>query len=93
MERALPVLLKINKLHLLVVMIFENTELEEYSKKTPEYVSDIYAQTIAQKLLFDKKHLVAKMKKFGIQTVLSKPEDLSINTVNKYLELKARGLI
>lgn len=93
MERALPVLLKINHLHLLVVMIFENTELETYSKKKPQYVSDIYAQTIAQKLLHDKKQLVAKMKKFGIQTIISKPEDLSVNTVNKYLELKAKGLI
>ncbi len=93
MERALLVLQKINHLHLLVIMIFENTELEEYSKTKPEFVSDIYAQTIAQKLLNDKKQIVAKLRKYGIQTILSKPEDLSINTVNKYLELKARGMI
>lgn len=93
MERALPVLKKINHQHLLVVMIFENTELSDYSKKNPEYVRDIYAQTIAQKLLNDKKQIVARLHKYGIQTILSKPEDLSINTVNKYLELKARGMI
>ena len=93
MERALPVLKKINHIHLLVVMIFENTELTEYSHKKPDFVSDIYAQTIAQKLLHDKKQIVAKLRKYGIQTILSKPEDLSINTVNKYLELKARGMI
>ncbi|HEY8404541.1 MAG TPA: DUF58 domain-containing protein [Flavobacteriales bacterium] len=93
MERALPVLQKINRLHLLVVIIFENTELSTYATKQPEYVSDIYAQTIAQKLLNDKKQIVARLHKYGIQTILSKPEDLSINTVNKYLELKARGLI
>jgi uncharacterized protein (DUF58 family) len=93
MERALPVLQKINHLHLLVVIIFENTELSTYATKQPEYVSDIYAQTIAQKLLNDKKQIVARLHKYGIQTILSKPEDLSINTVNKYLELKARGLI
>ena len=93
MERALPVLKKINHIHLLVVMIFENTELITYSHKKPNYVSDIYAQTIAQKLLHDKKQIVSKLRKYGIQTILSKPEDLSINTVNKYLELKSRGLI
>jgi len=93
MERALPVLKKINHQHLLVVMIFENTELSDYSRKKPEYVRDIYAQTIAQKLLNDKKQIVARLHKYGIQTILSKPEDLSINTVNKYLELKARGMI
>ncbi|MBL0316324.1 MAG: DUF58 domain-containing protein [Flavobacteriales bacterium] len=93
MERALPVLKKINHNHLLVVMIFENTELMTYSHKKPDFVSDIYAQTIAQKLLHDKKQIVSKLRKYGIQTILSKPEDLSINTVNKYLELKSRGLI
>jgi len=93
LERALPVLQKINHIHLLVVMIFENSELSDYSLKKPEFVSDIYAQTIALKLLNEKKQIVAKLRKYGIQTILSKPEDLSINTVNKYLELKARGLI
>ena len=93
MERALPVLKKINHLHLLVVLIFENTELVKFSTKKPEFVSDIYAQTIAQKLLNDKKQLAAKLRKHGIQTILCKPEDLSMRTVNKYLELKSRGMI
>jgi len=93
MERALPVLRKINHLHLLVVMIFENTELMSYAGKNAEYVSDIYAQTIANKLILEKKQIVGKLRKHGIQTILSRPEDLSINTVNKYLELKAKGLI
>ncbi len=93
MERVLPVLRKINHIHLLVVMIFENTELVKFSTKKPEFVSDIYAQTIAKKLLNDKKQLASKLRKHGIQTILSKPEDLSINSVNKYLELKSRGMI
>lgn len=93
MERALPFLQKINRLHLLVVMIFENTELHQYSSEKAMYVSDIYAQTITKKLIHEKKQIVAKLRKYGIQTILSKPEDLSINTVNKYLELKAKGLI
>jgi uncharacterized protein (DUF58 family) len=93
MERALPMIQKINKLHLLVVMVFENTELIDYSKKKAEYVSDIYAQTIASKLVNEKKQIVSKLRKYGVHTILSRPEDLSMNTVNKYLELKAKGLI
>lgn len=93
MERALPVLKKINHLHLLVVMFFENTELIDYSKKQVDFVSDIYAQTIAQQLINEKKQIASRLRKNGIQVILSRPEDLSINTVNKYLELKARSLI
>jgi len=29
----------------------------------------------------------------GIQTILTKPKDLSINTINKYLEIKAKGIL
>lgn len=93
MERALPYLQKINLLHLLVVFIFENSELQAYSKSKAGYISDIYAQTISQKLISEKKQIVSKLRKYGIQTILTKPEDLSINSVNKYLELKAKGLI
>lgn len=93
LERALPVLRRINAHHLLVVMIFENTELEAYSEKKAEYIRDIYTQTIAQKMVLEKKHLAIKLRKHGIQTILTKPENLSMNTVNKYLELKAKGLI
>jgi uncharacterized protein (DUF58 family) len=93
LDRALPVLRRINHQHLLVVMIFENTELTAYAQRPVEFVSDIYANTIALKLLNEKKQIVSRLRKLGIQTILSKPEDLNINTVNKYLELKARGLI
>jgi len=91
--RALPMLRKLNATHLLVVVLFENSELRDFSKGSQSYVSDIYTQTIAHRLLQDKKNLVARLNKFGIQTVLAAPEDLSIQTINKYLELKSKGLI
>lgn len=93
MERALPILRKINRQHLLVAIIFENTELEAYSRKAVEFMTDVYTQTIADKLILEKKHMVMKLQMHGIQSILTKPEDLNINTLNKYLELKARGLI
>jgi uncharacterized protein (DUF58 family) len=93
MERALPILRKINRQHLLVIMMFENTELSNFALKKAEFIDDIYTQTSAQKMVMEKRQMVNKMRKYGIQTILSRPEDLSLNTVNKYLELKSRGLI
>ena len=93
MERALPVLQKINRHHLLVLMVFENTELLSFTRKRAEFIQDIYTQTIAEKLIHEKKNMVSKLRKYGIQTILTRPEDLSINTVNKYLELKKTGQI
>lgn len=93
LERVLPILRKINKLHLLVVMFFENTELKELAEKDCNTVMDIYSQTIARKQILEKTLIQQELIKHGIQAIKSKPEDLSINTINKYLELKARGMI
>ncbi len=93
LERVLPILRKINKLHLLVVMFFDNTELKELSEKESSTIMDIYTQTIARKQLMEKMLIQQELLKHGIQAIKSKPEDLSINTINKYLELKARGMI
>lgn len=93
LERVLPILRRINTLHLLVVVFFENTEINDFAKIKVNTTQDIYHQTIAQKFLNEKVQMVHKLKQYGIQAILTKPEDLSVNSVNKYLELKSRGLI
>jgi hypothetical protein len=75
------------------VVLFEDSELIKYTKGQQSYVSDIYSQTIGAKLLQNKRHIVGRLNKHGIQTILSTPEELSIHSVNKYLELKSKGLI
>lgn len=93
LDRVLPVLRRINQAHLLVVVFFENTEIREFSQATVQTLEDIYMQTVAQKFIAEKAQMVQKLRQYGIQAVLTAPEDLSINTINKYLELKSRGLI
>ncbi len=93
LDRVLPVLRKLNKLHLLVVVFFENTEIAEYSQQVADTTEKIYFQTIAQLFVSEKKQMVQRLNQYGIQAVLTRPEDLSVNTINKYLELKSRGMI
>ena len=93
LERVLPILRKINKFHLLVVVFFENEEIAKLAGSDPETLEDIYNQTVARKFVTTKLQLVQLLKQYNIQTIFTKPEDLSVNTVNKYLELKSRGMI
>lgn len=93
MERVLPILRRINNLHLLVVVFFENTEIKNFARRKVETTEDIYHQTIAQQFIAEKVQIVQKLRQYGIQAILTKPEELSVNTINKYLELKSRGLI
>lgn len=93
LDRVLPMLRRVNTLHLLVVVFFENTEIKEFSEAEAKDLSEIYTQTVARQFLAEKAAMVQKLKQYGIQAVLTAPEDLSVNTINKYLELKSRGLI
>lgn len=93
LERILPALRRLNRRHLLVVVFFENAELKEFSRQPVDTLEGIYTQTVARKFINEKAAMVQTLRQYGIQTVLSSPENLSINTLNKYLELKSRGLI
>tara|TARA_R110002126_G_scaffold169359_11_gene318348 strand:- start:19684 stop:20916 length:1233 start_codon:yes stop_codon:yes gene_type:complete len=93
MERQLPYLQRLAKDHLLVTIFFENTELTSLLEKESESVSDIYTKTIAEKFSYEKRQIVKALNQRGIHTILTPPKDLSVNAINKYLELKARGLI
>ncbi|VAW10813.1 Cell division protein DivIC (FtsB), stabilizes FtsL against RasP cleavage [hydrothermal vent metagenome] len=93
MRRQLPFLLAIAKKHVLVVVFFENTELEELIATDAEDLQAIYHKTIAEKFSLEKRLMQKELQQYGIQTILTKPENLTINTINKYLEIKARGLL
>ncbi|MDZ7877910.1 MAG: DUF58 domain-containing protein [Saprospiraceae bacterium] len=93
LDRVLPTLRLLNNLHLLVVVFFVNTEIEDFAKGEANTTEDIFHQTIAQKFRDDKTQMVQKLRQYGIQSILTRPEDLNINTINKYLELKSRGFI
>ncbi|OZV67650.1 DUF58 domain-containing protein [Winogradskyella aurantia] len=93
LHRQLPYLQAIAKNHLLVVIFFENTELHKLTHIKAENTFDIFQKTIAEKFMYEKKLIINELQRYGIQSILTAPEDLTINTINKYLEIKARGLI
>jgi uncharacterized protein (DUF58 family) len=93
MERQLAYLKRIARDHLLVTIFFENTEVSELLDRESQNVGDIYLKTVAEKFNFEKRQIVKSLNREGIHTILTPPKELSINAINKYLELKARALI
>lgn len=93
LNRQLPYLKGIAKNHLLVVVFFKNTALDVLVSQPAETVKETYNKVIAEKFAFEKRLIVNELQKYGIQSILTEPENLTINTINKYLEIKARGLL
>ncbi|WP_461532383.1 DUF58 domain-containing protein [Sinomicrobium sp.] len=93
LHRQLPYLKGIAKNHLLVTVFFKNTELNQLIDKPAENIQQVYDKVIAEKFDFEKRLIVNELKKHGIYSILTTPENLTIDTINKYLEIKARGLL
>lgn len=93
MQRVLPVLRKLNRHHLLVVVFFSNAEVEKYAYEPSESLQEIYNRMVARQMVADKKQMAGELANHGIQSIVCKPEELTISTLNKYLELKAKGMI
>ena len=90
LQRDLPLLKRLAHYHLLMVVFFENTELQNLIEKSAETTEEIYIKTIAQKYQHEKKRMVKELQQIGIIAVLTPPEKLTIAALNKYLEIKNR---
>src|SRR5690606_24150324 len=69
LKRQLPYLQAISKNHLLVVVLFQNTELDAIISESAEDLQAIYHKTIAEKFAYEKRLMVKELQKHGIQSI------------------------
>ncbi|MBQ7423033.1 MAG: DUF58 domain-containing protein [Prevotella sp.] len=93
LERQLPFLRLLNSRHRLLVVFFENAELKDYIASVAETTEDYYRHVIAEKFAYEKRLIVSTLKQNGIFSLLTTPKSLSIDVINKYLEMKSRQLL
>jgi len=93
LKRQMPFLVALAKKHLLITVLFENTELDALIEGEASDVQEVYHKTIGEKFSYDKRLIVKELEKRGVNTILTKPAQLSINVINRYLEFKSKGLI
>ena len=93
MRRQLPYLRKLASHHLLLTVFFENTELKNLLATTAKNVEEVYTKTVAEKFAYEKRLIAKELQQYGILSILTTPQDLTVNTINKYLQLKARQAI
>jgi uncharacterized protein (DUF58 family) len=93
MQRNLRYLKSLAKNHVLVVVFFVNTELQALVDEKAETLEDIYHQTVAEKFAYEKRQIVKELSRYNIYSILTPPAGLTVQVINKYLEIKARGII
>ncbi|WP_300603176.1 DUF58 domain-containing protein [Niabella sp.] len=93
LQREMPALKKMAHYHLLLVVIFENTAIKGLIESTATNLEEVYIKTIAEKFAFEKRQMIKELQQNGILGILTTPQQLTVNTINKYLELKNRARI
>lgn len=92
MQRQLTYLRMLAKQHTVVVIFFENTELYALKRKVAANKVETYEKVIAEKLINEKQLIIKRLRQNNIISILTRPQDLTVNVINKYLELKARNV-
>jgi uncharacterized protein (DUF58 family) len=88
LQRQLPFFRQLNRRHKLLVVFFEDEELKDYAGQPAEDVEQQFQKVIAGKMVYEKRLIVSTLKQNGIAALLTPPASLSVNIINKYLELK-----
>ncbi|MBX9784965.1 MAG: DUF58 domain-containing protein [Chitinophagaceae bacterium] len=93
LHRQMHYLKRLAKYHLLLVVFFENTELTAKAEENAEDLEELYIKTIAGKYVHEKQLIVKELQNAGILSILSPPEKVTVNAINKYIEIKTRQAI
>ena len=93
LQRHLATLQRLAKRQLLLVVLFENSELVRGLEQPVMSVRDAYFETVATGFALEKRQMVHELSRLGIHVVLSRPEALTLSAINGYLALKRQKLI
>ena len=93
MERQLSYMQQLARQHVVLVIFFEDVELRDFAARPPQSSEDCFHQVIADRFIYEKQYVTTTLRRHGIYSLLTTPEDLSVDVINKYLEMKAKRLL
>jgi uncharacterized protein (DUF58 family) len=79
--------------HLPLIVTIGDNDLRALVAEEPQEVADVYRQSVAEELLQQREEALGKITELGGLALDVPAGQLSIEVVNKYLEVKERGLL
>lgn len=76
--------------HVFLCVALSDYELREMLDMPPHSMDDVYQQAVAVSILEDRLRAVTKLSQMGAVVLDTNPKSISVDTVNKYLEIKRR---
>ena len=79
------------KRHLVVLVLLQHPELEALAAQAPADARAMYASAAAQEMLERRRVTIAQLRAGGVLVVETSAAGVALDTISKYLEIKAQG--
>ncbi len=87
--RQMVYLRRLARHHCLLVVLFDDPDLRTEAQKPAQCFDDMKFQTLAADALLEMRTLCTELRRNGIYTLFTTPQNLTVAAVNKYIELKS----
>ena len=88
LQRQLPFLQQIARRHRLLVVFFEDVELLQFMATPATTKEEVCQHEVAEKFAAEKQLISATLRQYGILSLLTTPQDLSVCIINRYLAIR-----
>ena len=78
-------------MHRLCVVLFENTGIRELLAARSERLEDVYVKAVAEGLALETREVARTLERVGIGALVTRPESVTSDAVNRYLQIRSRG--
>jgi uncharacterized protein (DUF58 family) len=79
--------------HLVVLVLLHHPELDALAASEPTSRSRMFHAAAAEEMLERRRERIAKLERAGILIVETTAEEIGVQAVSQYLEVKAKGMI
>ncbi len=79
--------------HLVVLVLLNHPELEALAACMPKNKDEMFHAAAAQEMIERRRATIAQLERQGVLIVETTAEEVGVNAVSKYLEVKAEGLL
>jgi len=89
--RLLRYVTLLTRRHLVLCAAVSDYELHDIAARSPAQPRELYERTVATALLADRQRALAALRRRGAIVLDATPANLSVEVLNRYLEIKARS--
>ena len=88
LQRQLPFLLQVARRHRLLVVFFDDVELQQFLSSPVRTEEERCQHEVAEKFAAEKQLISATLRQYGILSLLTPPQELTVNVINRYLAIR-----